>query len=257
VTLTSYTSATGVAVFATPLNHYHWGQSTSTASSYNGVDIRGEVLLLSRNIKIAGEDIEAWGGQIVTSDTIEGDLTMRFGQLFMDNVEIYNCSQLNTAKAAIRFEVASGKYSSLTNSVLHNGLSWGMFVERSANIHISNNVFFSFKPLGVVMESVRNITFENNFVGHIYERDTGTMSGQMWADRRGGVVVCAMFKAKCYDLHIKNNIVAGTAYAGFVVPASDCDTPGDKFFNNIVHSIAGYKGGMGAVVYPDKSIPAH
>ena len=92
VTLTSYTSATGVAVFAVPLNHYHWGQSTSTATKYNGVDIRGEVVLLSRNIKIAGEDIESWGGQIVTSDTIEGDLTMRHGQVFMDSVELYNMS---------------------------------------------------------------------------------------------------------------------------------------------------------------------
>jgi hypothetical protein len=57
-------------------------------------------------------------------------------------------------------------------------------------------------------------------------------------------------------LHITNNIVAGAPYAGFVVPGSDCDTPGDKFFNNIAHSIAGFGGGMGAAVYPDNSIPA-
>lgn len=36
------------------LSHYHWGASTSTASKYNGVDIRGEVILLTRNIQIIG-----------------------------------------------------------------------------------------------------------------------------------------------------------------------------------------------------------
>jgi hypothetical protein len=92
VTLTSYTKATGVAVFSTPLQYYHWGASTSTASSYNGIDIRGEVLLLTRNIKIAGEDIETWGGQLVTSDTMEADLTMRTGSVIMDHVELFNMS---------------------------------------------------------------------------------------------------------------------------------------------------------------------
>lgn len=33
--------------------------------------MRGEVLLLSRSIVVAGEDIESWGGQIVTSDVME------------------------------------------------------------------------------------------------------------------------------------------------------------------------------------------
>lgn len=62
------------------LIHYHWGAPLSTSEYYSagsGVDIRGEVMILSRSIVIAGEDIESWGGQIVTSDTIEGDMTMR------------------------------------------------------------------------------------------------------------------------------------------------------------------------------------
>jgi hypothetical protein len=33
--------------------------------------MRGEVLVLTRNVRIIGEDIESWGGQIVTSDTVE------------------------------------------------------------------------------------------------------------------------------------------------------------------------------------------
>jgi len=49
-------------MLTTPLKYHHWGASESTANNYNGADMRGEVILLSRSIVIAGEDIESWGG---------------------------------------------------------------------------------------------------------------------------------------------------------------------------------------------------
>jgi hypothetical protein len=36
------------------LKYYHWGAEKSTADDYDGVDMRGEVLILSRNIKVVG-----------------------------------------------------------------------------------------------------------------------------------------------------------------------------------------------------------
>ena len=66
--------------------------------------MRAEVMLLSRNIKIKGNDTDAWGCQIVTSDFVEANKEQRVGRTIMDNVEIYNCSQYDTWKAAIRFE---------------------------------------------------------------------------------------------------------------------------------------------------------
>jgi len=91
------------------LNYYHWGRATSTGigSDFDGVDMRGEVMILTRNVKIDAEDIESWGGQVITSDTIEFDGKMRFGHTVLDNVEIFNCSQIDTFKAALRFEAAS------------------------------------------------------------------------------------------------------------------------------------------------------
>jgi hypothetical protein len=46
----SYNNVTGLVTINSTLNHYHWGANMSTASKYNGVDIRGEVVLLNRNI---------------------------------------------------------------------------------------------------------------------------------------------------------------------------------------------------------------
>ena len=57
----SYDPDYGVLKLTSPLRYYHWGASESTADDYNGVDMRGEVLILSRNLKVVGEDVESWG----------------------------------------------------------------------------------------------------------------------------------------------------------------------------------------------------
>lgn len=101
--------------------------------------MRGEVILLSRHFVIDSEDIESWGGQIVTGDTVEiygTEIINRRGTTVIDSVEIFNCSQIDTFKAALRFESASTLYSSITNSAIHNGYAWGLMIKASANIHI-------------------------------------------------------------------------------------------------------------------------
>ena len=190
VHVTSYDNVTGLVNINTTLEHYHWGAAASTASKYNGVDIRGEVMILSRNIIISGENIEGWGGQIVTSDTIEGDLTVRYGSTIMHNVEVYNCSQVNTMKAAIRFEGASGAYSHVSNCSFHNGLGWGVNIISSANVRFESNIVFSFKPIGLSILTARNITIHNNIVSYIYERDLGKL--EMFVDRRAGMTICGL-----------------------------------------------------------------
>jgi len=132
----SYDSSFGNITLKSKLDYYHWGKATSTGDTFDGVDMRGEVLLLTRNVKIDADDIESWGGQIVTSDTIEFDGTTRFGHTVMDNVEIFNCSQIDTFKAALRFQGASQMWSSITNSAIHNGYAWGLNVKSSSNILI-------------------------------------------------------------------------------------------------------------------------
>jgi hypothetical protein len=262
VTVDTYNSGSGVVTFTTgtSIKHYHWGASASTADNYNGVDIRGEVLLLTRNIQIIGEDIESWGGQIVTSDTIDGfntdgTIKMRSGQLIMDNVQVYNCSQANTMKAAVRFEGAAGSWSSVTNSAIHNGFGWGLGVYKSANVHVKDNIFWGFRAVGVSAISVRNFTFDSNFVGHVMERE---VSGQMFVDRRAGVAICSLDAGVCSGLKIINNIVAGTTFSGYAMVADDCNSTQatSKFWNNIAHSINAPQISQGVYVFPDPANPA-
>jgi len=58
--------------------------------------MRAEVILLSRNIKILGENVMSWGGRILTSDAMafrDGEIVFYQGSTYMDHVEIHNCSQ--------------------------------------------------------------------------------------------------------------------------------------------------------------------
>ena len=48
--ITGYDIESGIATLEEELTFNHWGALESTATKYNGVDIRGEVLILSRNI---------------------------------------------------------------------------------------------------------------------------------------------------------------------------------------------------------------
>lgn len=62
VFVVSYDVDTGVVEADHALEYYHFGREESTGDLYNGLDMRGEVVLLTRNVKIQGEDIESWGG---------------------------------------------------------------------------------------------------------------------------------------------------------------------------------------------------
>ena len=57
-TVTKWDKGTGTITLDKATVWYHWGAETSTGDRYNGVDMRGEVLSLSRNIKIIGEEVD-------------------------------------------------------------------------------------------------------------------------------------------------------------------------------------------------------
>ena len=66
------------------------------------------------------------------------------GETYFDNVEIYNCSQYDTYKAALRFEGAKLGRSRVSNSAIHHGLGIAIHVEFAENILIQGNNIFNF-----------------------------------------------------------------------------------------------------------------
>lgn len=57
--------------------------------------MRGEVILLTRNIQIKGEDKDGWGCSVLTAELRDPNDSKKFlaGQMILDTVEVYNCSQ--------------------------------------------------------------------------------------------------------------------------------------------------------------------
>lgn len=210
--------------------------------------MRGEVILLTRNVKVVGEDADGWGGQILATDMFESNGAWRKGQIIFDNVEVENCSQRNTFKAAIRFEGAMGGWSSITNSVVHNSLAWSVSVMRSNNVLLENSAFVGSFAIGVQMDFVRNVTMTGTFTGDVLKRKF--TAGDMFVDKEGCVAVCSYMTqgSKCSGLEITNNIAAGCKFGGFIAPGHDCDDRSSvKFKNNVAHS----SNGAGAYIYPD------
>jgi len=247
-----YDASTGNLTVKTPLKFYHHGQQASTEELY-GTDVRGEVIMLTRNIKIRGK----WECTILTSDYIEFDMSQRNGQTIMDNVEIRDCSQENTHKTALRFQNAHGRESSITNSAIHSGMSWAINVQGASNLKIKGNVIYDFKTFGINVQQGNNIHIEDNIVISVQER-RGFNTNNGIPDKWAGIAMCTNPMSVCPGSVMKNNIVAGATYIGFTALGTTCGQDNSRLSNNTAHSIGSVTVGFGhgAIVIGDKSQPA-
>jgi hypothetical protein len=264
----TYDPETGFITLEEKIQFYQWGGDASIADNYNGADLRAEVILLNRNVKIQSimEEYrrlgvmitESWGGTILTSDVMEftEDMELRtiYGTTYMDNVEIYNCSQMDSYDAALNWDGASLE-SVVSNSSLHNGMGWGVNIQNSKNVIFDNNTFYNFRPIGLGVDYSENITITNNVMIRIMERDT-IEAFRTYVDRKGGYCICSVYdsSASCKDIVVNHNIAAGITMAGFWALAQNCDEENTKFYGNVAHSIAGTnEGGNGVIFNKDNS----
>jgi len=132
--------------------------------------MRGEVALLSRNVRVVGDDIYSWGGHIVVSDNIEDTGVQRSGLLVLDHVEVYNCSQRNTFKSAIRFEGVNNRTQMVTNTAVHGSIAWSLSAQYASNIFVEDSVFIGARAVGVNVISSKNVTMNNILVGDVRVR---------------------------------------------------------------------------------------
>ena len=111
VTIESYDSNTGLITLVKPCERYHFGQAKSTADDYSGVDMRGEVLLLSSNINITADPgtmipnqnnpyPKPYGCHMIIT-TFSEKSGLRAGRANIDNVAFYQCSKEGTDLAAL------------------------------------------------------------------------------------------------------------------------------------------------------------
>lgn len=249
--MTAYNAATGELTIDSPFEYYHFGQDDNPADYY-GVDTRGEVRLLTRNVKIIGNDEgDKWGGNILTTDRMEFDGTIRMGTTQLDNVEVAKCSQENTFNAAIRFEsTGETALSYVKNSVVHDSQAWSLLIHSSKNILVENSDFIGARAVGVNLHSINNVNLDGIFVADVMKREwTG---GDKTLDIEACVAYCSYWEPnRCFSSSLTNSIAAGCAYAGFVAPGHNCDDNESTIFrNNVAHSSER----SGAHIYPNPAL---
>ena len=110
----------------------------------------------------------------------------------LDSVEVYNCSQYDTLKAAIRFEANFAAASTISYSAIHHGLGIAMQFTAGNNVKVSNNAIFSFVKYGINVASSSNININGNIVASINSRNIGGLDGAI--DLEAGILGCALFE---------------------------------------------------------------
>ena len=214
-------------------------------------------MLLSRDIKIQGEDVDGWGGQVLATDIFETDGTWRKGSLMFDHVQVYNCSQKDAYHSGMRWEGAMGGYSRVSNSTVHSGLDWGVMIWDSNNVELLSNTIVGFRAIGMNLDKFRNCTIDGNFIGDVKGR--GIEFIDMTVDKEACVAYSSYRTpttgTPSYDITFTNNIAAGCIFAGFVAPGHECDDVNQvSFRDNIAHSAGGPDTGYGLYTYAN---PAH
>jgi cell migration-inducing and hyaluronan-binding protein len=147
--------------FAEPLEYMHYGEITF------GVDERGEVGMLSRNIKIqASEDSNEtyFGGHI---------MAMSGSQMYIDSVELQRMGQhLTLARYPIHWHVigeGSGQY--IRNAAIHDTFNRCVTVHGTNNLQVQNNVTY-------------------NTVGHCFFIEDGIETGNRYVANLGIQTKC-------------------------------------------------------------------
>jgi hypothetical protein len=65
-------------------------------------------------------------------------------------------------------------------------------------------------------------------------------------DRAGAISICAYGGMEdCVDMYVRNNLVAGSVYGGFVMPGHACGAENTRYYGNVAHSMKGIKSGHG------------
>jgi len=190
---------------------------------------------------------------MVISDTMDAAGNTLAGQLTMDNVEMWHVGQRQTFKAGLRFDSATTNTHTVTNSVIHEGLGWGLSVTLSKNVNVSNTQVIGFKAVGVSIHSSHDVTMDGIMTADVLPRDF-TAIGKL-VDKEGCMLVCSYHEPDtgCANVVVKNSLSVGCKFSGFIAPGHGCAEENTNFFNNVARSVEG----CGARIYASRTDSDH
>ncbi len=192
--------AGNVITFDQPLKYMHFGKIT------DGVDERGEVGMLTRNILIqasADADRSYFGGHI---------MTVAGGKMYVAGVELNRMGQyLNLGRYPIHWHiVGNGKGQYVVNSSIHDSYSRCVTVHGTDNVLVKNNVTY-------------------NTVGHCFFLEDGVETGNRFIHNLGMLTKCHPDGKPCVPTNLgpfgaeggKNFDLAGQNAKNILIPSDN------------------------------------
>jgi len=215
----------------------HYGASAPERVGDHVSDVRAEVALLSRNVKIQGRDLGSstyYGCHVyITSDEGEG----YYGSAQLSNVEVYKCGQHNTERYALNFYElgTAGASSSVTDCAIHNSFNVGIKVDNCHSMSLVGNVIHGTLGSSVDVAGSNGVTVSGNLAGGAVRRSSNR--SEMFQEI-ANFILCAW--SRCSQLEVHNNVAAGSHHYSFLVqddPAGHCDSNSPSSFSgNLAHS---------------------
>lgn len=189
IEIEEYNEKTGLLKLKEPFEFYHYGGGDQS-DDWGGIDVRCEVILLTRNVQIVGDGSNDWGCALMTTDRIEFDQSIRVGRMILKNIEVYQGGQEDTYKAAIRYEGASRSEISVVDGVsVWGGNAKNLNIKTSKNITVKNSSFLGGSQVGIILETVENVHLDNIFLGDIKRRILNKFLQTV--DKEGGIAFCS------------------------------------------------------------------
>ena len=219
-----------------PIAYFHSGVKVNM----NGyvADLRTEVALLSRNVKITTEG-NGWQSTTVVNDFLDdlvvGAPVLRPGFVNLNNVEFDGCGQPDTSLACLRFESSGTNSSTVLNCAINNPGTWGLYMNSARNIDYSNNVIFNGVWRGIVAMNITNVIFDNNMIIRIITRGFSNVAFNAIIDATAGFHICSDHTVDC-TFSITRNKVFGSDFAGYIMSSAECGNPNKVNKNNKVRS---------------------
>ena len=232
-----------------PLKHNHFGNNIPHISSVGTLDMRAEVGVLTRNLKIVGANDSDWGCRIITPrfsayNIEKKEIVDTEGTTIMEGVEIIGCGQRDTYQGALDFQYLSGANSSeLDNIVIRDGKGIGVNLYASSNVHLKNSIITNVVKFGIYVRIPKDLSFVGNLILNIKEREDYE-NDEIWDPMMGFYYDDRSYLA-AKNVLVTDNSISAVPHFAFFVPGHQCGTTNTHFLRNSGHTaMAGWFAGQ-------------
>ena len=182
------------------------------------IDLRTEVALLTRNIRIVGE-ANGWPGEVFVTDYYDeggAEAVLRGGGLHLKNVQFANLGQIDFKRAGVKYFAAMTGNSSISNSVFRDGSSFAFHVVSARQFVFDSNVIYNVMMKGLIAEYLEASSISNNLVIRVDNNQSIPVLKKFLSV---GLHVC--FQQSC-DFSMTGNRVTGVKDIGAVFTPNAC-----------------------------------